>query len=82
MTVSPMSVTGQMTTARFCDCEGIFRYLLHLQALMAHPSQDIVFCRTGRGLQERIDKKELGLKCNVHHWGGAWEIEELFNRLS
>jgi len=46
-------------------------------------SQDIVFCRTYRGLQQRIEKegKSKGLKCNVIYWGGAWEIEEQFRKL-
>ncbi|KAF9482166.1 hypothetical protein BDN70DRAFT_802182 [Pholiota conissans] len=46
-------------------------------------SQDTVFCRTSRGLQKRIQKEgeERGLKCNVHYWGGAWELEEKFARL-
>jgi len=46
-------------------------------------SQDIAFCRTERGLQERIEKegKEKGLQCSVHYWGGAWEIEEQFSKL-
>jgi len=47
-------------------------------------SQDMIFCRTGRGLQKRIhaEGEQLGLKCLVHLWGGAWEIEEQFNKLS
>jgi len=46
-------------------------------------SQDMVFCRTGRGLQKRIgtEGEQQGLKCSVHLWGGAWEIEEHFNKL-
>ncbi|KAF8200661.1 phosphatase phospho-type [Pholiota molesta] len=46
-------------------------------------SQDTVFCRTSRGLQKRIQKEgeELGLKCNIHYWGGAWELEEQFAKL-
>jgi len=46
-------------------------------------SQDLVFCRSGRGLQKRIKEQgeQLGLKCNVHYWSGAWEIEEYFSKL-
>jgi len=46
-------------------------------------SQDMVFCRAGRGLQKRIgaEGEQLGLKCAVHFWDGAWEVEEYFNRL-
>jgi pyridoxal phosphate phosphatase PHOSPHO2 len=45
--------------------------------------QDTAFCRTGRGLQKRIQKEgeAEGLKCNVQYWGGAWEIEEKFSQL-
>jgi hypothetical protein len=74
-----------MTSARFCDCEGNFLVLATLmQPLMTHVlSQDMIFCRTGRGLQKRIEKEgeQLGLKCSLHLWGGAWEIEETFDRL-
>ncbi|PAV18774.1 hypothetical protein PNOK_0561700 [Pyrrhoderma noxium] len=42
--------------------------------------QDTVLCRTYRGLQRRIEK-EGGLKCQAKYWGGAWEIEEIFNQL-
>ncbi|KAK0241783.1 phosphatase phospho-type [Armillaria nabsnona] len=47
-------------------------------------SQDMVLCRSFRGLQRRIDKdgKKLGMKCQVKYWGGAWEVEEIFNALS
>ncbi|KAK0454976.1 phosphatase phospho-type [Armillaria borealis] len=47
-------------------------------------SQDMVLCRSFRGLQRRIDKdgEKLGLKCQVKYWGGAWEVEEIFNALS
>jgi len=45
--------------------------------------QDTTFCRTGRGLQRRIEKEGTAqdLKCNVKYWGGAWEIEEQFSQL-
>ena len=78
-----MLVTGPTISARFCDYEGKFGSCRILQCLMtpATPSQDMVFCRTGRGLQKRIDAKDLGLNCSVHHWDGAWEIEEFFNTL-
>ncbi len=44
----------------------------------------MVLCRSFRGLQRRIDKdgEKLGLKCQVKYWGGAWEVEEIFNALS
>ncbi|KAI0694320.1 phosphatase phospho-type [Cytidiella melzeri] len=46
-------------------------------------SQDIVFCRSYRGLQKRIDKEgaSCGLKAQVRYWAGAWEAEELFSKL-
>ncbi|KAK0485804.1 phosphatase phospho-type [Armillaria novae-zelandiae] len=46
-------------------------------------SQDMVLCRSFRGLQRRIDQdgEKLGLKCQVKYWGGAWEVEEIFNAL-
>ncbi|KAK0504762.1 phosphatase phospho-type [Armillaria luteobubalina] len=46
--------------------------------------QDMVLCRSFRGLQRRIHKdgEKLGLKCQVKYWGGAWEVEEIFNALS
>jgi pyridoxal phosphate phosphatase PHOSPHO2 len=45
--------------------------------------QDTIFCRTGRGLQRRIEREggEQCLKCNIKYWGGAWEIEEHFSQL-
>ncbi|KAK0461258.1 phosphatase phospho-type [Desarmillaria tabescens] len=47
-------------------------------------SQDMVLCRSFRGLQRRIAKEgeKLGLKCQVKYWGGAWEVEEIFNALT
>ncbi|GJE95496.1 phosphatase phospho-type [Phanerochaete sordida] len=46
-------------------------------------SEDAVLCRTYRGLQKRIEKDGAGagLKCQVHYWSGAWEVEELFSKL-
>jgi len=46
-------------------------------------SQDIVCCRSHRGLQKRIEKeaKQEGLKCQIQYWGGAWELEEMFGKL-
>jgi len=46
-------------------------------------SQDLVLCRSNRGLQRRIEKdsEAKGLKCSVHYWAGAWEVEEMFNKL-
>jgi hypothetical protein len=75
-----------MTSARFCDCEGNLLIVVTLmQPLMTHGmlSRDMIFCRTGRGLQKRIETEgeQLGLKCSLHFWGGAWEIEEFFDRL-
>ncbi|KAL5528567.1 hypothetical protein ACEPAF_7703 [Sanghuangporus sanghuang] len=42
--------------------------------------QDMILCRTYRGLQRRIEK-EGGLRCQVNYWGGAWEVEEYFDQL-
>lgn len=46
-------------------------------------SQDLVLCRSNRGLQKRIEKdpKAQALNCSVCYWGGAWEVEEIFNKL-
>jgi len=51
--------------------------ILHLR------TQDLVLCRTHRGLQKRIEKEghSNGLQCAVQHWGGAWEVEEIFSKL-
>ncbi|KAI5123066.1 hypothetical protein M0805_000500 [Coniferiporia weirii] len=42
--------------------------------------QDTILCRTHRGLQRRIDQ-EGGVRCNIKYWGGAWEVEEIFDLL-
>ncbi|KAH8119095.1 phosphatase phospho-type [Phellopilus nigrolimitatus] len=42
--------------------------------------QDMVLCRSYRGLQQRIGK-EGGVKCAIKYWGGAWEVEEIFGQL-
>jgi len=46
-------------------------------------SQDMVFCRLYRGLQRCIEKRSeaKSLKCSIHYWAGAWEVEEMFNKL-
>jgi hypothetical protein len=46
-------------------------------------SQDMVFCRLYRGLQKCIEKRTeaKALKCSIHYWAGAWEVEEMFNKL-
>jgi hypothetical protein len=46
-------------------------------------SQDMVFCRLYRGLQKCIEKRSeaKALKCSIHYWAGAWEVEEMFNKL-
>lgn len=43
-------------------------------------SQDMVLCRSYRGLQKRINK-DGGLKCQIRYWGGAWEVEEILDQL-
>ncbi|KAH6914377.1 phosphatase phospho-type [Coprinopsis sp. MPI-PUGE-AT-0042] len=45
--------------------------------------QDLVLCRSHRGLQRRIEKEgeEKGLKVQKKYWGGAWEVEEIFATL-
>ncbi|KZP18724.1 hypothetical protein FIBSPDRAFT_863517 [Athelia psychrophila] len=43
-------------------------------------SQDIVLCRRYRGLEQKIIKQG-GLKCQVIYWAGAWEVEEILNKL-
>ncbi|KIY43278.1 hypothetical protein FISHEDRAFT_53744 [Fistulina hepatica ATCC 64428] len=42
--------------------------------------QDILLCRSYRGLEKRINK-DGGLKCKVVKWAGAWEVEEIFGKL-
>lgn len=42
--------------------------------------QDLVLCRSFRGLSKRI-AKEGGLQCHVKYWSGAWEVEEIFGNL-
>jgi len=46
-------------------------------------SQDVLFCRRHRGLEQRIAKegKQSGIKCEVQYWAGAWELEESFSKL-
>jgi pyridoxal phosphate phosphatase PHOSPHO2 len=46
-------------------------------------SQDIVLCRSFRGLEKRIAREgeKLGLRCEVQYWTGGWEVEEMFNNL-
>ncbi|KAJ7703001.1 phosphatase phospho-type [Mycena rosella] len=43
-------------------------------------SQDMLLCRTFGGLHKRI-ARDGGLKCQVKYWTGAWEVEEIFNKL-
>jgi len=44
-------------------------------------SQDMVLCRRFRGLESLIaEKGEKELRCKVHYWAGAWEVEEIFNK--
>lgn len=47
-------------------------------------SQDMVLCRRFRGLERRIaqEGEKEGLKCEVRYWAGAWEVEEVFGKLS
>ncbi|EJD02866.1 uncharacterized protein FOMMEDRAFT_107885 [Fomitiporia mediterranea MF3/22] len=42
--------------------------------------QDLILCRTYRGLQRRIEG-EGGVRCQIKYWGGAWEVEEHFDQL-
>lgn len=46
-------------------------------------SQDMVFCRLYRGLQRCIENRleAKALKCSIHYWAGAWEVEEMFKKL-
>lgn len=64
---------SKQTSARYVNCT---KSLM----LCVLSSQDMVLCRSFRGLQKRINK-EGGLKCQIKYWGGAWEVEEIFNRL-
>ncbi|KAL0956419.1 hypothetical protein HGRIS_002567 [Hohenbuehelia grisea] len=47
-------------------------------------SQDMILCRRYRGLEKRIanEGEELGMRCQVKYWAGAWEVEELFGELA
>jgi pyridoxal phosphate phosphatase PHOSPHO2 len=51
-----------------------------LKHCLANYSQDLVLCRSFRGLQKRI-AEEGGLHCQVQYWAGAWEVEEIFSQL-
>jgi len=44
---------------------------------------DVALARLARGLEQRIksEGQVAGLKCQVHFWEGAWEVEEFFSRL-
>ncbi|TFK73909.1 hypothetical protein BDN72DRAFT_834235 [Pluteus cervinus] len=46
-------------------------------------SQDLALCRNFGGLKKRIvrDGEKFGLRCQVKHWTGAWEVEETFSEL-
>jgi len=46
-------------------------------------SQDMALCRSFGGLRRAIaqDGERLGLRCQVHYWTGAWEVEEIFRDL-
>jgi pyridoxal phosphate phosphatase PHOSPHO2 len=46
-------------------------------------SQDLVLCRLHRGLHKRINNEgqKEGIECQVKYWGGAWEIEEIFDNI-
>ncbi|GAA97050.1 hypothetical protein E5Q_03725 [Mixia osmundae IAM 14324] len=43
-------------------------------------SQDLALVRTGRELQRRI-AREGGTRCEIKYWGGAWEVEQIFNTM-
>ncbi|KAG1746195.1 putative phosphatase-domain-containing protein [Suillus lakei] len=43
-------------------------------------SQDMVLCRRFRGLEGRISR-EGDHQYQVKYWAGAWEVEEIFNKL-
>ncbi|KAH7108425.1 phosphatase phospho-type [Auriculariales sp. MPI-PUGE-AT-0066] len=47
-------------------------------------SQDYALVRTGRSLEKRIrqDGQAMGLTCGVKYWGGAWEVEEIFQQMA
>jgi len=47
-------------------------------------SQDIVCCRSHRGLQSRIANEggKHGLSAQIRYWAGAWEAEEIYQTLS
>ncbi|KAF9263312.1 hypothetical protein L218DRAFT_1034984 [Marasmius fiardii PR-910] len=57
------------------DGSNDFCPVLHLR------SQDMVLCRTFGGLPKRIAREGDKLKCQIKHWTGAWEIEEIFATL-
>ncbi|KAG5648581.1 hypothetical protein DXG03_003192 [Asterophora parasitica] len=46
--------------------------------------QDVVACRSYRGLQTRINEEgeKEGLKAEIRYWAGAWEAEEIYGTLS
>jgi len=42
---------------------------------------DVALVRKGRALETRVknEAEKYGLQCQVKYWGGAWEVEEIFN---
>lgn len=50
---------------------------------LALSRHDVALVRLARGLEQRIksEGQAAGLKCQVHYWEGAWEVEEYFSRL-
>ncbi|KAF6763102.1 phosphatase phospho-type [Ephemerocybe angulata] len=59
------------------DGSNDFCPILHMR------EQDLVLCRSHRGLSSRIAKegKAKGLKPTIQYWAGAWEVEEIFATL-
>jgi pyridoxal phosphate phosphatase PHOSPHO2 len=43
----------------------------------------MVLVRKQFGLEKRIAKEgaSAGLVCKVRYWGGAWEVEEIFEEI-
>lgn len=73
-----------MISVRYCISESMYHILLDLlKKFKLYDRQDIVLCRSYRGLADRIMKEGegTGLQCQVLYWTGAWEVEEFFHKL-
>ncbi|KAF9049984.1 phosphatase phospho-type [Panaeolus papilionaceus] len=87
---SPNMCKGEELEAFLSRTDGKFDHIFYVGdgtndfcPILRLSSTDTVFCRTSRGLQKRISNEgqEKGLKAAIKYWGGAWELEEYFDKL-